>query len=363
MLSPAGNLVRGDRRAGVQRLELEQLGLAERLVHDAHARPQQHVAAHLAVDIAAEMLVGTEDDLLVLRDLAQDLLGRRAGDDDVAERLHLDRAVDVGQRDMVGMLRAEGCELLGRAAVLEAAAGVHVGQDHSLVGAQDLCGLGHEAHAAEGDHLGIGLRRLAAEFERVADEIGKILNLRLLVIMGQDHRVTLLAQAVDLFQHGEKMTYQYASLEADKEYKRVMASLEGSKLTETQRHNKAQEAADNRKFDIMIPLYNSEAAKNIAMGAWYTGRGSAGTTLTAAQSAAIQQRAQAQADKEFKDLKFLMDYKKQYPGFSDVQLRQQRVQEVMPSLINDAQSEVHNPYYSSSRPSAEDADIVDMRSR
>ena len=67
--------MRGDRRAGMLRLELQQLGLAEGLVDDAHARPQQHVAAGLAREIAAEVPVGPEDDLLVLRDLVEDDLG------------------------------------------------------------------------------------------------------------------------------------------------------------------------------------------------------------------------------------------------------------------------------------------------
>ena len=54
------------RRAGMLRLELEQLGLGEGLVDDADARPEQHVAPGLAGEIAAEMLVGAEDDLLLL---------------------------------------------------------------------------------------------------------------------------------------------------------------------------------------------------------------------------------------------------------------------------------------------------------
>ena len=64
--------MRRDRRVGMLGLELEQLGLAESLVDDADARPQQHVAADLAREIAAEVAVGAEDDLLVLRDLVED---------------------------------------------------------------------------------------------------------------------------------------------------------------------------------------------------------------------------------------------------------------------------------------------------
>jgi hypothetical protein len=47
-------------------------------VDDADARPQQHVAPGLAREIAAEVPVGAEDDLLVLRDLVEDDVGRRA---------------------------------------------------------------------------------------------------------------------------------------------------------------------------------------------------------------------------------------------------------------------------------------------
>ena len=99
---------------------------------------------------------------------------------------------------MVRMGLAERLELGRRAAVLEAAAGIHVGQHDDLVGRQDLGGLGHEADAAKGDHVGVGRLRLAAEIEAVADEVGNVLDLGRLVIMGEDDRVALLAQPVDL---------------------------------------------------------------------------------------------------------------------------------------------------------------------
>ena len=60
--------------SGMLGLELQQLGLAERLVDDADAGPQQHLAPGLAREIAAQMPVGPEDDLLVLRYLVEDHL-------------------------------------------------------------------------------------------------------------------------------------------------------------------------------------------------------------------------------------------------------------------------------------------------
>src|SRR6185503_1355588 len=194
--------VRRDRRVRVLGLELQQLGLAEGLVDDADARPQQHLTPELPRQIAAEVPIGAEDDLLVLRDLVENDLSARRRDDDVAERFHRRRAVDVGERDMVGVSGPKGGELVGRAAVLQAAAGVHVGKNHRLFGRQDFRGLGHEANAAKGDHLGVGRRRLARQIEAVADKIREVLDLWLLVIMREDHGVAFAFQALDL---GEKV--------------------------------------------------------------------------------------------------------------------------------------------------------------
>jgi len=99
---------------------------------------------------------------------------------------------------MVRMGGAEGRELVRRAAVLEAAAGVHVRQDHSLLGAEDLRGLGHETDAAKGDHVSVGLGRLARQIEAIADEVRQVLDLGLLVVMGENYGFALALQPVDL---------------------------------------------------------------------------------------------------------------------------------------------------------------------
>ena len=46
-------------------------------------------------------------------------------------------------------------------------------------------------HAAERDDLGFGLRGLLRERERVADEVGHVLDLRALVVVREDHGATL----------------------------------------------------------------------------------------------------------------------------------------------------------------------------
>ena len=75
--------VRSDWSIGMFGLELQQLGLAERLVDDADAGPQQHLTARLSRKIPAEVTIRPEDDLLVLGDLVEDHLRAAARDDDV----------------------------------------------------------------------------------------------------------------------------------------------------------------------------------------------------------------------------------------------------------------------------------------
>ena len=46
-------------------------------------------------------------------------------------------------------------------------------------------------HAAEHDHLSVGGGGLAGEFERIADEICDVLDLRILVVVRKDHGLAL----------------------------------------------------------------------------------------------------------------------------------------------------------------------------
>ena len=146
----------------------------------------------------AEVPVGSEEDLLVRRDRADDLLGVRGGHDDVRERLHGRRAVDVGQRDGAGMLLAPGAEGLRRAGVLERAAGLVVRQYDFPCRIQDLGGLRHEPDAGEGDDRGVARLGLAGQVERVADEVREVLDGLFLVVVGEQDCVFLSLERADL---------------------------------------------------------------------------------------------------------------------------------------------------------------------
>ena len=53
-------------------------------------------------------------------------------------------------------------------------------------------------HAAEGDHRSVGVGGGAGEAERIADEVGDVLKLGELVVVGEDDRVALLRQLLHL---------------------------------------------------------------------------------------------------------------------------------------------------------------------
>jgi hypothetical protein len=80
---------------------------------------------------------------------------------------------------------------LARDEVRHRAAGAQIGHQHRLARREDLGRLRHEVHAAEDDHVGVGLRRFLREAERVAEVVADRLDLHALVVVAQDHRVQL----------------------------------------------------------------------------------------------------------------------------------------------------------------------------
>ena len=111
---------------------------------------------------------------------------------------------------MLGLPRAQ---LVGGDRVGQRAAGVEVGDQDALVGRQDRRGLGHEVDAAEHDHVGVGVRRLLGEPERVADVVGHVLDLGQLVVVRQDHGVALGGERAHLvLECGDVLEREGASL-------------------------------------------------------------------------------------------------------------------------------------------------------
>ena len=72
------------------------------------------------------------------------------------------------------------------------------GYQHGLVWRQDGGGLGHEVDPAEDDHVGVGGGCLAREAQGVPEVVGDVLDLRQLVVVREDDRVSLRRQSADL---------------------------------------------------------------------------------------------------------------------------------------------------------------------
>ncbi len=58
--------------------------------------------------------------------------------------------------------------------------------------------------AREHDQVGVGALRLPGEAERVAEKVGHVLDVGVLVVVGQDDRVLLLFEAGDLGEQVER---------------------------------------------------------------------------------------------------------------------------------------------------------------
>ena len=87
--------------------------------------------------------------------------------------------------------------LRSRSGVGERAAGVHVRDEHDASRVQDLCRLRHKVHTAKDDHIGVGVSSRLGQLQRVPDEVGEILNVRILVVVGENHRIALNLECLD----------------------------------------------------------------------------------------------------------------------------------------------------------------------
>ena len=182
---------------GVAHLELGQTLGAELLVDDAGSLPDDEVRTlGLTCHPAGQVAIGREDQGLAVEG-ARHLHRVRRGADQVAHRLHLGAAVDVGQHGGARVGVDEVAEGVGGTAVGQGAAGGQVGNHDGAVGVQDLRRLGHEVDAAEGDHVPVHLRGGARQGQGVAHEVGEILDLVLLVVVGQQDGVALLLELED----------------------------------------------------------------------------------------------------------------------------------------------------------------------
>jgi hypothetical protein len=152
--------MRDDLHAGVGLAIGAQLLSAEALMHLAMALPGDDLDAGLGLHPFGEIFVRDEDDPLDPKRLDHaHRVGRGAAD--VGLSLDLRRGIDIGHHRHAGIGFAERPHVGAGDGGRQRAAGPRVGDQHQLVGAEQLRGLGHEMHAALDDDLGVGLGSLA----------------------------------------------------------------------------------------------------------------------------------------------------------------------------------------------------------
>ena len=133
-------------------------------------------SVQLPGDVAAEMLIGHEDDFIVRAEGAHHFFGVAGGHADIAFRLDFGGRIDVAYGFRAGMLGFKSAQLIAGDHVGHGAAGAKVGNENGLFRIEDRRGFGHEENAAEHDHVGVDLGCAAREFQRIAGIVGHILH-------------------------------------------------------------------------------------------------------------------------------------------------------------------------------------------
>ncbi len=96
------------------------------------------------------------------------------------------------------MFGLESPELLNRRRICQGTAGFQVGQEYFFGWIHNLGGLSHKVYAGKHNDIGIGLSSFLGKAQAIADIIGHILNIRLLVIVRQQNRIFFFFQSLNL---------------------------------------------------------------------------------------------------------------------------------------------------------------------
>ena len=169
----------------------------EFLVYMAATVPEQHVSACYAVDIVAEVVIRTKDNLRILWETVDYLLGIATGHHAIGQSLHGSGGIHIAYHLVAWVLFLILLQILSLAAVGKRAAGIQVRAEHNLVWTQELAGFSHEVHAAHHHHLSFCFSSLTSQSQRITHKVGNILNLAYSIVVRQDNRIFLLAKLSD----------------------------------------------------------------------------------------------------------------------------------------------------------------------
>ena len=158
------------------------------------ALPRDDLHAGLGGDVLRQIFVRQHDDALDAKRF-HDLERVARGAADIGFRLHGGRRVDVGDDRCAGIALAHQPHIGCSDRIRQRTAGLEIGDQHGLLGIEQLRRLGHEVDAGEHDDIGVDLGGFARQQQAVTDDVGDAVeDFRRLVIMRQDHGVALALQ-------------------------------------------------------------------------------------------------------------------------------------------------------------------------
>ena len=151
-----------------------------------------------------EELVGAEENLLIGGDGVDDVdrIGTRAAH--IGLRLDGRRGVDVAHHDRAGVLGLPRSQLVGGDAVGQGATGGGVRNEHPLVGGEQLGGLCHEVHPGEDNRRGVRRGGDPGQRQGIADVIGDVLDLGILIVVGKDDGILPVCLPAHLLRPGHR---------------------------------------------------------------------------------------------------------------------------------------------------------------
>ena len=194
--------------SGVLLFKLHEFRHRETLVHMAAAVPEHHLASRLRIDVVAQVIVRTEDELGVLGESFDNLFGVARRHHHISQRLDGRRGVNIRHHLVAGVRLYKVGKLVCRTAFGQRACGIEVGHEHLFLRTENFVSLAHKVHTAHHNDVGISFSRLLGQSEAVAHKVGNILQHALGVVVCQNDGIFLLAHAsnfgleVNALRHG-----------------------------------------------------------------------------------------------------------------------------------------------------------------
>src|SRR5688500_4915597 len=170
----------------------------ENFMYHAGSVPQHHIPPRFFYEIASKVFIWCKNNRLVPGNTLNNKRCITACTDDITQGFDACRTVDIGNHDMVRILFPELPEQFRWSRICKGATCIQIRQQDFLLRIQDLGCFSHKMYARKYDHRSPRLFSLLRQTQTVTNIISYILDIGLLVVMGQYHSVLFLFQSFDL---------------------------------------------------------------------------------------------------------------------------------------------------------------------